>query len=205
VVELIESRYPRFPGLNLSYEVLEGLRKHDRGYTRENPVTGKGETFPSPSLEAQIANLSDEITYYSHDIDDGIDHHLISEDQLADLELWQICTGYVKEHFPELRGKRFRSYAIRSLIDHEVENVVEATHRRLEEAGAGSSDEVRRSKTQLVDYSDSLKRANRELRSFLYENLYYHEEVSGPNQSGRERTIQLWQKLWTQCAKRPNR
>src|SRR6187399_1462099 len=85
IVELIEQKYPRFPGLNLSFEVLEGLQKHAAFY---DPPSRGGERHPSPSLEAQIANLADEITYYSHDLDDGLDFQLITAAQLAELEVW---------------------------------------------------------------------------------------------------------------------
>lgn len=186
VVELIESRYPNFAGLNLSYEVLEGLRKHDGGYTRRDPATGEETHFPSPSLEAQIANLSDEITYYSHDLDDGLDHDLIRIEDLDRLELWSFCTDFVRKHFPDLKGKRFRSYVIRTLLDHEVDDLLEESHRLLEASGAASSDDVRRSVKALVGYSERVRRANQELRRFLYENLYFHDEVSAPNQRGCE-------------------
>ncbi len=184
VVEVVESKYPDFPGLNLSYEVLEGLRKHDRGYVRRRADTGEVERFSSPSLEAQIANVADEITYYSHDLEDGLDHHLITEKQLETIELWQVCTEYVKKHFPKLAGKRLRSYVIRELIDYEVEDLISATHERLEAAGVASSDEVRGEESLLAGYSDSLSKANRQLRKFLYQNLYFHEEVSAPNLRG---------------------
>ena len=82
-----------------------------------------------------MANIADEITYYSHDLDDGLDHNLITVEQLEDLELWQICTEHVRTHFPKLEGKRFLSYVIRSLIDYEVDDLVAAAHARLEEAG----------------------------------------------------------------------
>ncbi len=178
VVEITESTYPRFAGLNLSYEVLEGLRKHEKGYVRKRPGSGSEERFSSPSLEAQIANLADEITYYSHDLDDGLDHNLICEDQLEELELWRVCTERVQKDFPDLEGKKFRSYVIRSLIDHEVEDVVSETDRRLKEGRIESSDDVRRCEKGLVAYSDALRRANLELRRFLYQNLYFHDVVA---------------------------
>ena len=184
VVDRVESVYPDFLGLNLSYEVLEGLRKHDKGYTR--PAYGKHEeeNFPCPSVEAQITNLADEITYYSHDLEDGLSHKLISEKQLEDITLWRKCADFVREHFPNLSGKRFQTYVVRTMIDHEVADLVSETHRRLEEVGVKSADEVRRQPKPLVGYSDPLRRANQELRKFLYQNLYYHPEVSGPNQRG---------------------
>jgi len=184
VVEMIESTYPGFQGLNLSYEVLEGLRKHDGGYHRPAVAGRDAEDFTCPSVEAQIANIADEITYYSHDLDDGLAHHLIREEQLEEITIWNKCAEFVRAHFPDLRGKQFRSYVIRTLIDHEVADLVATSHERLEASGVGSADAVRRWPRLLVGYSDALRVANQQLRKFLYRNLYYHPEVHGPNQRG---------------------
>lgn len=186
VVELIEAVYPKFSGLNLSYEVLEGLRKHDRGYSRPAFEGRAAEDFPRASLEAQVANVADEITYYSHDLDDGLAHELITEDQLEEIPIWRKCADYVRENFRGLQGRLFVSYVVRSLIDHQVADLVLATHGRVEAAGVGSADEVRRHPETLAAYSDELRAANQELRSFLYNNLYYHPVVAGPNRRGME-------------------
>ncbi|MDG2125513.1 MAG: deoxyguanosinetriphosphate triphosphohydrolase [Verrucomicrobiales bacterium] len=178
VVETIESRYPEFDGLNLSYEVLEGLRKHERGYERE------GERFSCASLEAQVANLADEITYYSHDLDDGLDHDLITVEQLEEIDIWRECRARVEQDFPKLGGKRLVGYVIRLLTDLEVEDVAAATHARIEAAGVRTADDVRRCDRPLAGYSDRRRKQNAELRKFLYRNLYYHPEVAGPNQRG---------------------
>jgi dGTPase len=184
IVEVIESAYPAFPGLNLSYEVLEGLRKHDDGYVRRDSKSGEERSFPSASVEAQIANLADEITYYSHDLDDGLQHSLLSEEQLESIELWDICTRKVKLDFPDLSGVRRRSYAIRTLLDYEVDRLLRETRRRLTASGVKSADDVRRQDGLVVAYDDELRRQNAALRKFLYQNLYFHEAVSGPNQRG---------------------
>jgi dGTPase len=184
VVELIESTYPGFRGLNLSYEVLEGLRKHDGGYHRPAFDGRESEDFTCPSIEAQIANIADEITYYSHDLDDGLSHQLILEKQLEDVEIWRKCAEFVRVHFPDLRGVSFRSYVIRTLIDHEVADLIATSNARIEDSGVRSADGVRRQKRPLIGYSDALRKANQQLRKFLYQNLYYHPAVSGPNQKG---------------------
>src|SRR5580698_5266469 len=91
IVELLEQKYPNFPGLNLSWEVREGLAKHYTAY--DHPGKRKGFDAKNSSLEAQIANLADEITYYSHDLDDGIDSGLLSEEQLnRDVRIWRQAT-----------------------------------------------------------------------------------------------------------------
>jgi dGTPase len=111
IVEVIERKYPRFAGLNLSWEVCEGLQKHQKFY--DPPERGKCEKYTSPSLEAQIANLADEITYYSHDLDDGLDFQLITPKQLEELEVWCDSHAEVRRHFPKLRGRGLHSYVIR--------------------------------------------------------------------------------------------
>jgi len=180
IVEVIERKYPRFAGLNLSWEVREGLQKHQKFY--DPPTSGAEEKHISPSLEAQIANLADEITYYSHDLDDGIDAHLISPEQLAGLEVWQHSHEEVRRHFPKLRGEEFHSYVIRCMIDRQVQDVITSSAERISAARVQSVTDVRRQKKPLIRYSLPLLRGNRALRKFLYKNLYYHPRVAEANQ-----------------------
>ena len=101
IVEELEQKYPGFPGLNLSWEVLEGLAKHQTTFDR--PGTKKGFTAKHPSLEAQIANLADEITYYSHDLDDGLESGLLSEKELCrHVRIWARAAKQVKKEFGTL-------------------------------------------------------------------------------------------------------
>ena len=166
--------------------MLEGLRKHDRGYSRPAFADSPAETFANPSLEAQIANVADEITYYSHDLDDGLDHHLITVEQLKEIEIWNVCYDFVRKHFPDLNGNELIAYVIRTLIDYQVEQLVAATHERLETENFADADAVRRHPKMIVAYSDRVRRMNQQLRKFLYQNLYYHPDVSGPNRRGGE-------------------
>ncbi len=180
IVEVIERKYPRFDGLNLSWEVREGLQKHQKFY--DAPTPGAHEKFTSPSLEAQIANLADEITYYSHDLDDGLDFHLITPEQLAELEVWQHSFKEVRRHFPKLRGKELHGYVIRCMIDRQVQDVIATSADLIATAGVGCVEDVRRQKKPLIRYSLPLLRANQALRKFLYKNLYHHPRVAGANQ-----------------------
>src|SRR5712672_941871 len=129
MVDAIEIRYPNFPGLNLSHEVREGLKKHAKFYRHPEPG---GEQHPQPSLEAQIANLADEITYYSHDLDDGLDFRLLDPAQLAELDAWQETEAEVRRHFPALKGADLRAYVIRCLIDREVADVIRTSSALIE-------------------------------------------------------------------------
>ncbi|MFQ3577422.1 MAG: deoxyguanosinetriphosphate triphosphohydrolase [Verrucomicrobiia bacterium] len=177
VVERLERRYPGFDGINLSYEVLEGIDKH--GLTHVKP--GSQEIFPQPSLEAQIANLADDITYYSHDLDDGIDSGLLSLDQLSELPIWQETLLTVTRAYPRLRGPRLVAFTIRNLIDREVADVITTTSRNIQRAGVQSADDVRRFAKPLVTPSAEVAAANRKTRRFLYKNLYYSKTVSRLN------------------------
>ena len=174
-VDVIETRYPKFQGLNLTHEVREGLQKHAKFYQ------GEGEPHPQPSLEAQLSNLADEITYYSHDLDDGLDFQLLEPEQLSELTAWKASEQEVREHFPKLKGREFRSYVIRCIIDGQASDVIATSAALIDRAKVASADEVRQHPKPLIAYSRPLLKANQQLRRFLYKNLYYHPRVAGAN------------------------
>jgi dGTPase len=176
IVENLEIKYPWFPGINLTLEVIEGLKKH-----HDSPPQN-GEPPTQPSLEAQIANLADEITYYSHDIDDGLDSNLINSRQLLNLEAWQDSYRAVRTMFPKLHGGELTRYVIRCLIDRQVEDVIMTSSELIAKSRVKTVEEVRSQPKALIRYSQPLASANRELRKFLYKNLYYHPKVAGANQ-----------------------
>jgi dGTPase len=183
IVEQIEEKYPGFTGLNLSWEVLEGLAKHQTAFDR--PGVKKGFVAKNPSLEAQIANLADEITYYSHDLDDGLDSGLLSEKHLAqNVRLWAQAARAVKKAHGVLRDECRRYFTIRTIIDLQIHDVVETSERLIQKAGVLSADDVRRFPKALIQYNPERRRLNRELRRYLYKNLYYNPVVHGPNLRG---------------------
>jgi len=168
IVEELEQKYPGFPGLNLTWEVREGLTKH----SREHPA----------SLEAQVANLADEIAYYSHDLDDGLDSGLLSEQQLRrDVTIWHRADRKVRKENGALPDECRRYFIIRCLIDSQVHDVVETTEQRVKDASVQSADDVRAQSRPLVQYSPERRKLNMELRKYLYQNLYYNPEVHRPN------------------------
>jgi dGTPase len=183
VVELLENAYPNFPGLNLTFEVREGLRKHQTFY---DPPTPGGEKYQCPSLEAQISNLADEITYYSHDLDDAVDFEILSAAQLEKNAVWQRSHRAVLARYPDAREPELHKLIIRDIIDVQVQDVVTTSARSILDAGVQSADEVRRQPTPLIRYSDELLEANRELRGFLYQNVYYHPRVAEVNKRACE-------------------
>lgn len=222
VVDLLEQKYPRFPGLNLTWELREGLVKHLTSYDHPDPhplpfpgsapapgapvgapPTESGSLQPSavavrqhlqPSLEAQVANLADEITYYSHDLDDGLTARLFTEERLrADVKIWAEAHRCVAAEYGDLHADESRRYfIIRCIIDSQVKDVVTTTEANLRAASVKSADDVRRQPDHAVEYSPDLRRLNTELRDYLYENLYFNPEVHEPNR----RAVRMLEELF---------
>ncbi len=181
VVELLEQKYPGFDGLNLTWETREGLVKHFTAY--DHPSKREGFDAKSSSLEAQVANLADEITYYSHDLDDGLDAGLLTEEQLKkDVRLWREGDADVRAEHGELDDERRRYFIIRCLIDSQVHDVVKTSGDLIKQSGVASADEVRLQESPLIQYSAKRRETNLELREFLYSNLYFNPVVHEPNQ-----------------------
>jgi dGTPase len=192
VVEFLEQKYPRFAGLNLSWEVREGLAKHETGYDHPSP-TGHPAIMRSASLEAQVANLADEITYYSHDLDDGLDSGLLSERQLdAEVRIWRDAARAVRKAHGRLPAECRWYFVIRCMIDGEVRDVVRTSERRIRRSGVASADDVRRLADSLIAYSARRRELNEELRRYLHAHLYYNPKVHEPNQ----RAVRLMEQLF---------
>ena len=145
--------YPKFPGLNLTFEVREGLQKHQAFYDSPQP---NEEKYRCPSLEAQIANLADEITYYSHDLDDAVDFEILDSSQLEESKVWQSSHATVLQRYPDAREPELHQLIIRDIIDVQVRDVVTTSAATIGQAGAQSADEVRRQEKPLIRYSDEL-------------------------------------------------
>ena len=180
IVEELEEKYPGFSGLNLSWEVLEGLAKHQTAF--DHPDQRKSFAAKNSSLEAQIANLADEITYYSHDLDDGLDSGLLSESHLAkNVRVWALAARAVKKEHGALPDECRRYFTIRTIIYLQIRDVVETSEQLIKAAGVQSADDVRRFPKALIQYSPERRALNLELRKYLYKNLYYNPVVHQPN------------------------
>jgi dGTPase len=178
VVELLETPYPDFPGLNLTFEVREGLRKHERPYKFPTPA---GEEYDCPSLEGQVADLADEITYYSHDLDDALDFDILTLARLEENQVWRDSHRAVLARYTGAREPELHKLIIREIIDREVHDLIATSAASIAESGVQSADDVRRKIAPLIRYSDGLAEANQALRKFLYQNVYYHPRVSEVN------------------------
>jgi dGTPase len=181
VVTLLESPYEEFDGLNLTFEVLEGVQKH----ASERHAPGLGD-YACASLEGQIADVADEIAYYAHDVQDGLEAGLIRPEQLAEIAL---CAGVSRQsglNLDSADAKTARLSLARLLSNHLVEDVLTASAARIAASGVQTADDVRRHPALLVGYSERTAHQAGELRTFLYANLYYHPEVEGANRRACE-------------------
>lgn len=180
VVEELEQKYPKFAGLNLTWEVREGLVKHFTAY--DHPSKRKGFDARNSSLEAQVANLADEITYYSHDLDDGLDARLLVEEELErSVTVWREAARKVRKTQGELPDESRRHSIIREMIDGQVRDVVETTEKLIAAAGVRTADDVRLHRLALVQHSAARRKLNLEMRKYLYRNLYFSKQVDEAN------------------------
>jgi len=180
IVEELEEKYPGFRGLNLTWEVREGLIKHQTTY--DQPGLRKGFTAKSPSLEAQIANLADELIYGSHDLDDGLESGLLSEVELCQhVRVFAKASQTVREQHGPLPDETRRYFIVRCIIDDQVRDVVETSEAAIVASGVKTADDVRRQPRPLVRYSAERRKLNAELNRYLYKNLYSNPAVAEPN------------------------
>jgi dGTPase len=196
VVTRLERRYADFDGLNLTWETLEGLVKHngpliDRGGRPAGHHAGKGlpgeivrynqlqdlELWSFPSAEAQAAALSDDIAYDAHDIDDGLRAQLFSLDELADLPVAGNILRDVDRLHPRIGAGRRAHEFLRRLIAHMIEDVIAEAKRRLSKLGASSAVDIRAAQMRVVGFSQSMAQADRAIKNFLLPRMYRHERV----------------------------
>ena len=174
IVTELERRYPDWPGLNLTWEVREGIVKHETEYDVSDAASFDPEK--RGHLEAQICNAADELAYTAHDLDDGLRSNLIEPQDLAGLKLWERARDSIDWHGDAL-DELTRHRLIRRLIGIEVDDLVRATDRRLTAAGVDSVDALQRLPHNVIGWSDALHAENRELKRFLFENMYRHYRV----------------------------
>ncbi len=179
VVDELEERYAEFPGLNLTFETREGILKHC-SLKNAAELGELGRRFiekQQPSLEAQLTNLADEIAYNSHDVDDGLRSGLITVEALATVTLFQEQYEIVRSLYPDLAPRRTIHEIVRRLIGCQVIDLVETSKAALLQANPDSADAVRQHGEPLIDFSDSMRAKNIELKRFLRTRLYRHYRV----------------------------
>lgn len=185
VVDQLEERYPDFPGLNLTFETREGILKHCSQANARELDDGLGQRFldrSQPGLEAQLANLADEIAYNSHDVDDGLRSGLIDSDQLLDIELFRSHYDVVVRRYPDLPARRRSHEIVRRIINQLITDLIEQSRRNIDAATLIDIDSVRAQAQPLISFSEGTRARNRSLSQFLRTRLYRHPHVQRMNE-----------------------
>ena len=175
IVTVLEARYPDFPGLNLSWEALEGMVKHETDYDIAEAKQFNPEL--RGHLEAQIANLADDLAYTSHDLDDGLRSGMITPNQLDGIALWEIINESIGRRRSETLDSLSRHQIIRRLINFEVTDLIQSTDRYLRRSNVKTALDVQKLPFNVAGFSEDMYRRNRELKDFLFSNLYRHYRV----------------------------
>lgn len=177
VVDELEERYPGFNGLNLSWEVREGIIKHSSPY--DKPVELMAEFLPGtvPTMEAQLINYADEIAYNNHDIDDGLKSGYITLGQLDKIDLWREVYEGIGAKFPGIEPERKKHQTISALIGLLIMDLTVTTLANIRAHGIGTMADLRRVNREVVGFSSEITEKNRRLKRFLYDNLYRHYKV----------------------------
>jgi len=205
VVDWLEERYPAYEGINLTFETREGILKHcsrrNARLIEANEPAGVAQRFTDqsqverpllqPSLEAQLANLADEIAYNAHDIDDGVRSGLLSLEQLEDVELFKTYSQQALKQHPELKGRRLLFETIRLMLSAQVYDVIAATQTALLKMAPDGVDAVRHL-PGLVCFSSSMATQSSALKRFLSQNLYRHPQVLQKTDAARQVVNELF-------------
>jgi dGTPase len=196
VVDILEQRYAAFDGLNLTFDTREGILKHCS--LRNARALGEvGERFVKkrrPSLEAQIANLADEIAYNNHDVDDGVRSGLIDLEQLAGVKIFARHMRAVLRQYPRLAPRRLRHETVRRMIDTLVTDLIRTSAENIRRHAPGSIEEVRLAQP-LIAFSPRIREESQELKRFLRENLYRHYRVVRMSTKARRIVTELFAAL----------
>ena len=196
-VDLLEERYPDFPGLNLSFEVREAFVSHCGKLDAPEAVEFRG--AGSPLLEAQLVDVVDSLAYDTHDTDDALGLGFITLDELIGLPFWDRAAERVGGHTPGLSGHPFRTAVVRELLAWQVTDLIDETARRLDAANVRSVDDVRSAAEPLVGFSAEMQPLRTGLERFLRERVYRHHRVLRMTANGKR----ILQALFVEYVKSP--
>src|SRR5947209_1271833 len=188
IVEHFEHRYADFRGLNLSFEVREGIIKHSRDYSAaEHPQLREYLLDQRPPLEAQLIDHTDEIAYITADLDDGLESNLISLKAIREhVPLFEHYYGEVERLYPAAIDKLRFNEALKRMLDHLVGDLIRNTKSRIASAKIETLDDVRSSRERLAGFSHEVEAQRKQAKEFLYEQLYYSPELKGDKQQSAQ-------------------
>jgi dGTPase len=190
IVDELEERYPRFRGLNLTYEVREGLVKHETDYDIVD-ATGYDPDL-SATLEAQIASIADELAYSTHDLDDGLRSGMITLEQVGQIDAWKRAVRRIQRKYSGLEGDLLRHAVVRELIGYYIADCLRVTDRKLNQLEIDSVDDVRQAERALCSLSPEAQEEFEELKAFLLKNLYRHYRVMRMQEKARQIVTDLF-------------
>jgi len=191
VVDLLEQKYPDFPGLNLTYEVREGIMKHETIY--DHPIPAEFNPGEKATLECQLVNSADEIAYHCHDIDDGLASDVLKEEELNQITLWNNLAGNLKKRYAQLSPSHRRHQLVRMLINFEVSDLIEETKKIIQKCQVKTLEDVRNAKEDIVRFSDTTRKLNSQLKEFLFDKMYRHYRMIRMADKARRITTQLFE------------
>jgi len=177
VVDVLEQKYPDFPGLNLSWELKESIVKHKSPYNNTSVAT-EYNTNEQPLLEAQIVDKADSIAYDNHDLDDSLKAGIITDDDLQTVELWRETQKKVKQKYVIHDHAILSAQTIKTLINIEVTDLIENTMSRIKQEGIKTVQDVRAYPELIVSFSSALSEQKKKLQEFLFKNVYQHYRVA---------------------------
>ena len=201
VVTLLESRYAAFDGLNLTWETLEGLVKHNGpvskppAYVAEYDARHKLDLGTQPSAEAQVAALADDIAYHSHDLDDGLRARLFDVADIAHLPVVGTALAAARQASLDMPPARLRHETIRRVIDAMVTDLIAETTRRIARLAPKDADAIRRARRRVVAFAEPMAEANQAIKDFLYARMYRHWRVNRMTSKARKLTEALYRLL----------
>ena len=176
LVTELEERYPNFEGLNLSYEVLEGILKHSTDYDTPKEIKDFKD-IGYPTLEAQVVNCADEIAFMNHDLDDGLHWGMLSIESLEKVPFWHETFKEVEKSEPTTTTRIKRILTVRNLISKMITDLQEESLKRIEKYGIKTIEDVRSKGKNIISLSDEMKKKTKEVKQFLFDNVYNHPEV----------------------------
>jgi dGTPase len=196
-VEDFEQRYAAFRGLNLTFEVREGIIKHSREYDpREFPELREYLPELRPPLEAQLVDLTDEIAYSVADLDDGYEARILTAEQICnEVSLFAECYREASARFPGAQPKLLFNEALKRMVDRMVTDLIEHTAEAVRQAGVDSVEQVRTFPSRLVVFGQEMEDQRRQVKEFLYAKLYFSSELV-PEKEAAERIITDLFEFW---------